>query len=310
MADRQQERLRKKKAKAVAEWEATKAKASAEQEERDRIERERNVDKDGKAKKKSDKAKNAAAPPSVLPPMPNLDEVAVTSSGEELPMYFQNPQQLLDIFTALEESNLFLIQNSQETEQSLEELKQNYRETKKKMNKKTQLLKQNIDDLKDQIGVEDAKANHLRQRAQAGTGENVQEKMLKELHDKVLVVYQRCGFEADSNPNTLFMLTDLEARLEDLLSAIEHMPEDYVVKAEKEKEKERRERVRQERISQQTKMYEERMKKSMERSMQAPKKRKGRQVMWRSQPQRQTKLQENESSVNDDDQADQQHFKW
>ncbi|KAF0699192.1 Aste57867_10244 [Aphanomyces stellatus] len=308
-AKRQQERLRKKKAKAMAEWEAIKAKAVAEQEERDRLERERSAEKDGKAKKKADKVKVAGSQ-SALPPMPNLDELNITSSGEELPMYFQNPQQLLDIFTALEESNLFLIQNSQETEQSLEELKQNYRETKKKMNKKTQLLKQNIDELKDQIGVEDTKANHLRQRAQAGTGENLQEKMLKELHDKVLVVYQRCGFEADSNPNTLFMLTDLEARLEDLLSAIEHMPEDYVIKAEKEKEKERRERVRQERISQQTKMYEERMKKSMERSMQAPKKRKGRQVMWRSQPQRQTKQQENENHVNDDDQADQQHFKW
>ncbi|OQR97873.1 hypothetical protein ACHHYP_09865 [Achlya hypogyna] len=301
---RQADRLRKKRAKATAEWEAIRARAIAEQEERDRA-AERALEKDGKVKKKAEKPKA----PLAVPPMPALDDLVATSSGEELPMYFQHPQQLLDIFTALEESNLFLIQNSQETEQSLEELKQNYRETKKKMNKKTQLLKQNIDELKEQIHGEDEKANHLRQRAQAGTGENVQERMLQELHDKVLEVYQRCGFEADSNPNTLFMLTDLEARLEDLLSAIEHMPEDYVIKAEKEKEKERRERVRQERIAQQTKMYEERMKKSMERSMQAPKKRKGRQVMWRSQPQRQIKQQENENLVNDDDQADQQHFR-
>ncbi|OQR81548.1 hypothetical protein THRCLA_11630, partial [Thraustotheca clavata] len=305
---RQQERLRKKKAKAMAEWEAVRTHALAEQEERERA-LERAAEKEGKSKKKQDRQKPVATIQNNLPPMPNLDDMIATSSGEELPMYFQNPQQLLDIFTALEESNLFLIQNSQETEQSLEELKQNYRETKKKMNKKTQLLKQNIDELKEQINAEDEKANHLRQRALAGTGENVQEKMLNELHDKVLEVYQRCGFEADSNPNTLFMLTDLEARLEDLLSAIEHMPEDYVIKAEKEKEKERRERVRQERIAQQTKMYEERMKKSMERSMQAPKKRKGRQVMWRSQPQRQIKQQENENHINDDDQADQQHFR-
>ncbi|KDO29383.1 hypothetical protein SPRG_05920 [Saprolegnia parasitica CBS 223.65] len=305
---RQQDRLRKKKAKAMAEWEAIRTRALAEQEERDRA-AERVAEKDGKTKKKAEKLKPAVAS-STVPPMPAVDDMVATSSGEELPMYFQNPQQLLDIFTALEESNLFLIQNSQETEQSLEELKQNYRETKKKMNKKTQVLKQNIDELRDQINAEDEKANHLRQRAMAGTGENVQERMLQELHDKVLEVYQRCGFEADSNPNTLFMLTDLEARLEDLLSAIEHMPEDYVVKAEKEKEKERRERVRQERIAQQTKMYEERMKKSMERSMQAPKKRKGRQVMWRSQPQRQIKQQDNDNHVNDDDQADQQHFRW
>ena len=45
-------------------------------------------------------------------------------------MYFQEPTQLLNIFTALEEQNLFLIQNSQETEQALEELKQTFRNTK------------------------------------------------------------------------------------------------------------------------------------------------------------------------------------
>ena len=45
-------------------------------------------------------------------------------------MYFTHPNQLLDIFTALEEQNLFLIQNSQETEQALEELKQTFNETR------------------------------------------------------------------------------------------------------------------------------------------------------------------------------------
>lgn len=104
------------------------------------------------------------------------------------------------------------------------------------------------------------------------------------------------------------MLTDLEARLEDLLQAIELLPEEVVIKAEKEKEKERRERVRQERISTQKKMYEDRMKKSMERSLQAPRKRRGRQVMWRSQPQRKAKAKEHLVDNDVDDQADQQFF--
>ena len=56
-------------------------------------------------------------------------------------MYFTEPQQLLDIFADLELQNLFLIQNSQETEQALEELKQNYEETKKQMDDKTSSLK-------------------------------------------------------------------------------------------------------------------------------------------------------------------------
>ena len=59
-------------------------------------------------------------------------------------MYFQNPDQLLGIFTALEESNLFLIQNSQETEQALEKLKQDFQDTQGKMNKKTHTKKQLI----------------------------------------------------------------------------------------------------------------------------------------------------------------------
>lgn len=46
-------------------------------------------------------------------------------------------------------------------------------------------------------------------------------------------VYERCGFDASSSPTTLYMLSDLEARLEDLLSDIGQMPEEYVAKAEK-----------------------------------------------------------------------------
>jgi hypothetical protein len=49
---------------------------------------------------------------------------------EEVPMYFTEPQQLMDIFSALEEQNLFLIQNSQETEHTLEELRHSFADTK------------------------------------------------------------------------------------------------------------------------------------------------------------------------------------
>lgn len=48
-------------------------------------------------------------------------------------MLFTDPQQLLDIFSELEEQNLSLIQNSQETEEALEEMKQTVKSTKAKM---------------------------------------------------------------------------------------------------------------------------------------------------------------------------------
>nr|CCC96018.1 unnamed protein product [Trypanosoma congolense IL3000] len=39
---------------------------------------------------------------------------------DKIPMYFQDPEQILDIFINVEEGNLFLIQNSQELEEELE----------------------------------------------------------------------------------------------------------------------------------------------------------------------------------------------
>ena len=48
-------------------------------------------------------------------------------------------------------------------------------------------------------------------------------------------MYEICGFDAESNPSTLTMLTDLEAKLEELLTQIEEMPEEYVEHAEKKK---------------------------------------------------------------------------
>lgn len=52
---------------------------------------------------------------------------------QDLELFFTDPQQLLDIFAELEEQNLSLIQNSQETEEALEEMKQTIKVTKTRM---------------------------------------------------------------------------------------------------------------------------------------------------------------------------------
>ena len=251
-----------------------------------------------------------------LPPKPSLDDEELVSSGEEMPMYFTRPQQLLDIFTQLEEGNLFLIQNCQETEQQLEELKQTYRETERRMQKQTQALQDNIEVLRAHIDREQSKAQSLRERVKercvhfsvaghclfssltarrlhlvaclircrCSSGEDGQGQLLKVLRKKVKEVYVSCGFEADANPDTLSMLTELEALLEDLLSEIASMSPTYVMGKEKEKEKDRRDKLRQDRMAQQQLIYEQRLKKSMERSQAPAKKKLGKQVMFRSPP--------------------------
>ena len=54
------------------------------------------------------------------PPRPSVDGTENLVDEEET--YFKTPQQLLDLFVALEEQNLFLVQNLQETEESKESI--------------------------------------------------------------------------------------------------------------------------------------------------------------------------------------------
>ncbi|CAM9780752.1 unnamed protein product, partial [Pylaiella littoralis] len=289
--DRQEERRQARIKQKRRAYEEAKKKVMAEFIEEERR-RDEALAKQGRVKKKSDK--KARQPD--LPPLPKLDQEPLTSSEEDIPMFFTKQGQLLDIFQALEEQNLFFIQNSQETEHALDELKQNFGKVQKTMDTKTSALRCNIRELVDSIEVEEAKAEQLRKRIAASTGDTLdrQEELLRQLNKEVKHVYERCGFDASSSPTTLYMLSDLEARLEDLLSDIGHMPEEYVAKAEKEKEKKRREKKRAEQQALQERMQastqappcEERNRKAIERSLQAPRKKVGRPVMFRSRLQK------------------------
>lgn len=279
-AQRQADRRRMRFERELAAWEAIRAEKEEEVKRKEEEARKR-AQREGRLQKRDS---NAVPIESMIPPRPNLEDTPLESSGEELPMYFKEPQQLLDIFTQLEEGNLFLIQNCQETEQQLEELKQTYRESKKRFEKQTQALQEQISTLEAQIEREQAKADMLSQRVKESAGDDHQEQLLTALRNKVKQVYVKCGFDSNANPDLLSMLTDLEGLLEDLLSEIASMDPEYVKSKEKEKEKERRERVRLARLKQQQEIYEMRLKKSMERSQAPAKKKSGKQVMFRSPP--------------------------
>lgn len=284
----------------------------------------------------------------VLPPPPKYEEEDTylppdfdleDDSDDDIPMYFQHPQQLMEIFSALEEQNLFLIQNSQETEHTLEELQHQFNETKINMDLQTANLENQINELKNLINIETARMNSLLEKnlndnSSAGATGNLsstnkdknnslvknnkdknnsstsaissinnhieKEKLLNDLNAKVRQVYELCGFDASSKPQTLFMLSQMEIKLEVLLHDISNMPTEYIIKAEKEKEKKRRERKREEQQKEQIRLQEERNRRAIERSMQAPKKRVGRQVMYRSKPLRTEEIKNREDDFDKD----------
>ncbi|XP_022081515.1 cilia- and flagella-associated protein 100-like isoform X2 [Acanthaster planci] len=209
-------------------------------------------------------------------------------SDEEPELFFTDPQQLLDIFAELEEQNLSLIQNSQETEETLEEIRQNIMATEGKMNIETATLTQQIDMLNSQIEREEEKARDLEHKSKMFSfGEfkaEDQEAMLDTLNRKVEEVYRNCIGDNEANISTLQMLTNIENRLEELFESVETMPPEKVEAAEKAKEKERRLRQREEKIEAQRIHQEERVRRALERAQADPKKKTGRKLVFRSEP--------------------------
>ncbi|CAF5146731.1 unnamed protein product, partial [Rotaria magnacalcarata] len=76
-------------------------------------------------------------------------------------LFFTDPQQLLAIFTELEEQNLSLIQNSQDHEEQLEEITRELQITMEKKNIETESLQRQVNHLEQAIELEERKEKEL-----------------------------------------------------------------------------------------------------------------------------------------------------
>ena len=101
----------------------------------------------------------AAIPEQAPPGTPPHDD-----SGEETPMYFVEPTQLPAVFSRLEETNLFLMQNGQEAEAALEETMARQRATRIAMERDADALRAQIETLRGLIRDEEEEAEELRGR--------------------------------------------------------------------------------------------------------------------------------------------------
>ncbi|XP_055503896.1 cilia- and flagella-associated protein 100 [Leucoraja erinacea] len=216
------------------------------------------------------------------------EEQEWSDSDEEPELYFTDPKQLLDIYTELEEQNLSLILNSQETEEAVEEIKQAMANAQHKMTCETDFLKQQLNVLNEAVAKEESRAAELELKAKMfsfsqSTIED-QDKMLEALDQKVMEVYRSCIGENEANMSTLQMLTSIENYLEDLFESMEKLPREKVELAEKNKEKERRMRLREEKLREEKLHQEERVHRAMLRSQAEHQKKTGRRLVYRSEP--------------------------
>ncbi|XP_010284606.1 PREDICTED: coiled-coil domain-containing protein 37-like [Phaethon lepturus] len=211
-----------------------------------------------------------------------------SDEDEEPELYFTDPQQLLSIFTEMEEENLSFIQNSQEIEESLDKVQHTFITAQESMEKKLAELKQQVGTLKSSIAKEEERVADLKLKVHVfSSGQHKpddQDKMLTSLNKKVLEVYCQCTGENGANLQTVQMLMVIEKQLNDLLDNLERIPPAKIEQAEKAKKKERRIRLREEKLRQQKQQQEERLQRALERSQATIKKRSGRRLVFRSNP--------------------------
>ena len=224
-------------------------------------------------------------------PEPTLedDAFATESSGEDLPMYFTKPEQLLQLFADKEERNLFLITNKQEIEHQLEELRGEFSSTRGAMSRQTASLESSKVQLQEKIAAEEGKLASLQARLGGAAKGGESAALLGMLSQRIRSVYEMCGGDLTSNPGSILMLTKLEGKLEELLAKMSRLPPDYVRAKEKELEDERRTQMRDEKLAAEAAEMQRRLENSIRRSQEPAKRRSGKPLMTRSKPMRKKK---------------------
>jgi hypothetical protein len=206
---------------------------------------------------------------------PAYEDEPITSSDDEMPMYFTKPEQLMDIIALLEKENIVLIQRIQASEQTAEALKMAYLETisaidseLKGLHLKIQMQKENT------AKAESIKLGTLISPIKSCDSET--DKAFEILRRNMKHVCVECGLNDNSSISSIqSMLMEIESRQEHILASLAAMPAEYVKKSEKEREKKRKEWKRLQNQKQQRKAQEEKNKKYLERSLQPPRKKIG-----------------------------------
>ncbi|OXA42860.1 Coiled-coil domain-containing protein 37 [Folsomia candida] len=197
-----------------------------------------------------------------------------TDRRELAGLSFTRPSQLLQIYSDMEEANLSLIQHSQASEEMLERVNNQITATRKNLNHRGRLLRDEINRMQANIDGNEDRANALAMLVEMFTGGNYdvrqQQKLYKILQKHVARVYRAAVGTIDHHLNPIMMLTSIEKNFEDLMYEIQAMPTDVVMQIS--------------RMNHRKKVQEERKSRQLDRAKAPIHRRKGRPLLPRSHP--------------------------
>merc|ERR1712157_371406 len=230
---------------------------------------------------------------SQTPSLETLTNTIFDLSPEELDdsetpqIYFSNPIEVIELLHDLEEQNLCLIRNSQESEKSIEDSREKHKKSQDKTESELNVLKAQIEKMTRLCEKEEQQVSQLKLSCtmyNMGKMSEEQADQEKKLAKNVSDVYQAVVGDNAAQIETIQMLSSLEAKIENLFDLIETLPPEAVEAAEKARERERRLRNREEKAREQRIAAEARVKKALERAQESYKKRTGKKLVFRSDP--------------------------
>ena len=175
---------------------------------------------DEKAQRESDFLANKRKLERTIPSREILElDYKEESEDEELPLYFQEPHQLIESFAHIEEQNLFLIQNVQTAEHELEDHESRSKDMITELRDKVDRMKKAKADLAKQMKTEQSEIERIKSNWMSQSNIDAQNKELEKLDTKVKKVFKTCQPDTSGDPNTLQMLSIIEAKLEELLGS-------------------------------------------------------------------------------------------
>eukprot|EP01051_Picozoa_sp_SAG22_P011380 SAG22_NODE_1087_length_5605_cov_7.128224_2_plen_564_part_00 len=237
------------------------------------------------------------------------EEVAAVKD-EEIPMFFQKVQQLTDYFQRMEEDNLFMMMQCQESEMMFDDVKTQHDEKEATMTAECDELAATIAELRADIDVEQRRCNAIEARinqAAEDAKNDDSEQRLKEQKEAIKYVFELC-YDPDDTLEAIEMLTRIEKKLEQTFAKLDLMTDDEQERLEKAKQKSRRGKTRVIQQRQQKEDQDRKIKKSLEQAMAPVKKKTGKPIMFRSPPpQRKEKVQEDNGEA-DQEALDLQYF--
>ncbi|KAM3144550.1 hypothetical protein pb186bvf_003419 [Paramecium bursaria] len=257
-----------------------------------------------KAKKQVDLEKYAIEKYAKLYPNYNINTdiiELIEESDEDFETYFKHPYQLEEIFQGLEERNLFLIANTKEIEQTVDELKQRYELKKQQLGDKYQIASQSKADLLRQIEQVNIQINNLKSiNSQSDTQDQ-----LKSLENQITMIYKQqkeeSAQETRKDITGVEMLKEMERVLEVSIKQIKTFRQfNSELVLDKEKEQIKKKKDQQKLVKQQLDQEEQKRKQEEQQKEMTVQVRLGRPIMVRSWPP-QKRVEVKEPEINEEE---------